>query len=67
MGIPEIEAKQYEGKIKGGNILMSVHIDDADQRTRAKKIMEAGGAVDVVVVGEHSIPSKQQGTAQPRR
>jgi hypothetical protein len=66
MGIPEMEAKQYEGKIKGGNILLSVHIDDGDQRARAKKILEAGGAVDVVTVGEQSISAKQQETAQPR-
>ncbi len=65
MGIPEIEAKQYEGKIKGGNILLSVHVDDGDQRAQVKKILEAGGAVDVVTVGEQSISSKQQETAQP--
>lgn len=60
MGIPEIEAKAYEGKVKGGNILLSVHVDDGDQRSRAKKILEAGGATDVSTVGEQSVPSKQQ-------
>jgi uncharacterized membrane protein len=58
MGIPEIEAKQYEGKIKGGNILLSVHIDDANERKRAKEILERHGAKDVVTVGEESVPSK---------
>src|SRR6201996_8582770 len=34
MGIPELEAKKYEGKIKGGNILVAVHTDSSEQRTR---------------------------------
>src|SRR6185295_19443066 len=42
MGIPELEAKQYEGKIRGGNILLSIHVDDAGERARAKKILERG-------------------------
>ena len=57
MGIPEIEAKQYEGKIKGGNILISAHIDDAEARKAAKKIFERHGATDIVTVGEESVPS----------
>src|SRR6187200_2590036 len=36
MGIPEYEAKRYEGKIKGGNILISVHSEDSEQTKRAK-------------------------------
>jgi hypothetical protein len=59
MGIPEVEARQYEGKIKGGNILLSVHVETSDERARAKKILERGGAVDVVTVGEESVPSNQ--------
>jgi hypothetical protein len=43
MGIPQYEAKRYEGKVKGGNILLSVHTEDSDERHRAKKILEAGG------------------------
>jgi len=35
MGIPEFEAKQYEEKIKDGNILMSVHTEDSKERERA--------------------------------
>jgi hypothetical protein len=61
MGIPEIEAKQYEGKIKGGNILLSVHVESSSESKRAKAILERGGAVDIVTVtvGEESVPSKQ--------
>jgi hypothetical protein len=57
MGIPEIEAKQYEGKIKGGNILLSVHVEDGEQRARAKRILETGKAVNIVTVGEQSVPA----------
>ena len=40
LGIPELEAKQYEGKIKGGNILISVHSENSDETKRAKDIFE---------------------------
>lgn len=59
MGIPEVEAKQYEGKIKGGNILLSVHIEDNEERARAKKVLEQGGATNVVTVGEEGVPHKK--------
>ena len=57
MGIPEIEAKQYEGKIAGGNILLSVHVDNDDQRATAKTILDAHGATDIVTVGEAHVPN----------
>lgn len=56
MGIPEIEAKQYEDKVKGGNILVSVHVDDATERSRAKEVLERCGATHVVVAGESHAP-----------
>jgi hypothetical protein len=59
MGIPEYEAKRYEGKVKDGNILLSVHTDDSNERDRAKKILEAGGAVDISYTGEASVPKEQ--------
>src|SRR5262245_10551385 len=52
MGVPEFEAKRYEGKIKGGNILISVHTDDGDERTRVKEIFERAGAEDIRTTGE---------------
>lgn len=52
MGIPEYEAKRYEGKIKDGNILISVHTDNSDQVDRAKRIFEASGATDISTTGE---------------
>jgi len=59
MGIPEMEAKQYEGKLKGGGILLSVHVDSSDEKTRAKKILEADGAKHVYATGEAKPPRKE--------
>ncbi len=56
LGIPEIEAKRYEGKLKGGGILLSVHVDTADEKTRAKKVLEADGAKNVYATGEAKAP-----------
>ena len=55
-GIPELEAKRYEGKVKGGNILLSVHADDGDEVSRAKKIFQKHGAEDIASTGEASVP-----------
>jgi hypothetical protein len=52
MGIPEYEAKQYEGKVKNGNILISVHTDDSKQRRKAKEIFERAHAEDISATGE---------------
>jgi hypothetical protein len=65
MGIPEYEAKRYEGKVKDGNILMSVHTEDANQRERAKEIFVKGGAEDISYTGEASV-SKDQKAADIR-
>ena len=52
MGMPEYEAKRYEGRIKSGGILISVHCDDSEWADRAKKILEATGAQDISSTGE---------------
>lgn len=56
LGIPEVEAKQYEGKVKDGNILLSVHTDDSDEVDRAKDIFKSAGAEDICTTGETSVP-----------
>jgi hypothetical protein len=56
LGIPELEAKRYEGKVKDGNILISVHTDNGDEITRAKDIFKAAGAEDICVTGESAPP-----------
>ena len=60
MGMPEYEAKRYEGKVKDGNILLSIHTEDSKERDRAKKILENGGAVDISYTGESSVPKEQR-------
>lgn len=52
LGIPEYEAKRYEGRIRGGGILLSVHCDDSDWAKRAANILRQTGAEDVGATGE---------------
>jgi len=54
MGIPEYEAKRYEGRVREGGILLSVHCDDSEWAKRAKKILENTGAEDIASTGEAS-------------
>jgi hypothetical protein len=55
MGIPEYEAKRYEGKIREGNILISVHAENSDEVSRAKDIFRKAGAEDIAYTGEESV------------
>jgi len=54
LGMPEYEAKRYEGRIKKGDILLSVHCDDSEWTKKAKEILERTGAEDVSSTGEAS-------------
>jgi len=54
MGIPEYEAKRYEGRVKSGNILLSVHCDSSDWVDKAKGILERTGAEDISSTKESS-------------
>jgi hypothetical protein len=54
LGIPEYEAKRYEGRIQKGGILLSVHCDTSDEIKRAKEIMKNTGAEDISSTGESS-------------
>jgi len=60
LGIPEIEAKRYEGKLKEGNILISVHTENSAEITRAKDIFAKAGAEDICVTGEASTPTPKE-------
>ena len=57
LGVPEIEAKRYEGKLKEGNILISVHTDNSQEITRAKDIFTNAGAHDICTTGESTTPN----------
>jgi hypothetical protein len=58
MGIPEFEAKRYEGMIKSGGILLSVHCDNADWRKKAKDILERNKLSDVSTADEAHADTK---------
>ena len=52
MGIPEYEAKRYEGRVKDGGFLLSVHSDSSDEAKRAKAILDQTGAQDIASSSE---------------
>jgi hypothetical protein len=66
MGIPEYEAKRYEGRIKEGGILLSVHCDSSDWTKRAKDILEQTGAQDIASTGEASADYAKSDRPMPR-
>jgi len=66
MGIPEFEAKRYEGRIKEGGVLLSVHCDTAEEITRAKDVLKRTGAEDISSSGEASV-GKDTASASTRR
>ena len=55
MGIPEYEAKRYEGRVKDGGTLLSVHCNSSDEVSRAKDILKSTGADDVSSAGEKAV------------
>jgi len=52
MGIPEYEATRYEGRVKSGGILLSVHADNSEWVSRGKKVLESTGAEDIASASE---------------
>lgn len=57
MGMPEIEARRYEESVREGNVLISLHAEDAEQAQHARDILEHGGAEDISMTGEASAKS----------
>jgi len=55
MGIPEYEAKRYEGKVKNGSALISVHSENSQETDRAKQIFDDEGAEDVSTKSEAAV------------
>jgi hypothetical protein len=62
MGIPEYEAKRYEGRVKDGGILLSVHCNSSEEVSRAKEVLKAAGGNDIASAGEKSVSSHTVGT-----
>ena len=55
MGMPEYEAKRYEGRVKDGGLLLSVHCDTSAEIDRAKDVLKRTGADDISSAGEKEI------------
>jgi hypothetical protein len=55
LGIPEYEAERYEGRLKEGGILLSVHCDDSHWMNRAKNILEQTGAEHVAATADKEL------------
>ena len=66
MGIPEYEAKRYEGRVKDGGILVSVHCESSEEVGRAKDILRAAGGEDVASAGEKGVSSHTDNTGYDR-
>jgi hypothetical protein len=62
MGIPEYEAKRYEGRVKDGGILVSVHCDSSEEVSRAKDVLKAAGGEDIASAGEKAVSSHTDNT-----
>jgi len=67
LGIPEYEAKRYEGRVKDGGILLSVHCATSEEITRAKKILKQTGADDIASAGEKDADEYAITTPRPTR
>ena len=66
MGIPEFEAKRYEGRVKSGGILFSVHCDNGEWASKAKEILKRAGGEDVSSSGEASADYAKSDRPEPR-
>jgi hypothetical protein len=52
LGIPEYEAKRYEGRVKDGGVLLSVHCETPGEILRAKEVLQSTGATDIASSSE---------------
>ena len=66
MGIPEYEAKRYEGRIRKGGYLLSVHCDDSDWASKAKDVLQRTGGEDIASCGEASADFARADKPAPR-
>jgi hypothetical protein len=64
MGIPQYEAKRYEGRLKKGGILLSAHCDTSEEIKQAKEIMERTGAEEISSAGAVSVDFEKSDTTR---
>jgi hypothetical protein len=65
MGIPEYEAKRYEGRVKEGGVLLSVHCNSSEEISRAKDLLKQTGAEDIASAGEAGVSKSDRDVSQP--
>ncbi len=61
IGFPEYEARRYEGRIKEGGTLVSVHVDNNEWKNKAEDIMEDCGVEDISSSSESTADYKDEG------
>lgn len=59
MGIPELEAKQYEGKLRNGNILLAAHVESPEEEARVKEVLRREAAHDIRSTSESVAPAAE--------
>ena len=67
LGIPEYEAKRYEGRLQKGGILVSVHCDTSEEINRAKEVLKHTGAEDISSTSESSVSRKSEDYTEAKR
>jgi hypothetical protein len=65
MGIPEYEAKRYEGRVKEGGVLLSVHCNSSEEISRAKDLLKQTGAEDIASAGEEGVSKDDRKASEP--
>lgn len=66
MGVPEYEAKRYEGRVKEGNILISVHAENPEEAKFAKEIFENANAQDIAVADEQAVKEAESPVSEKK-
>ena len=64
LGIPEYEAKRYEGRVNDGGILVSVHCESSEEISRAKDVLKAAGGEDISSSGEKAVSTHTDNTSE---
>lgn len=64
MGIPEYEAKRYEGRVNDGGVLVSVHCESSEEISRAKDVLKAAGGEDVASSGEKAVSTHTENASE---
>lgn len=62
MGIPEIEARHYDERVREGHVLITVHTEDMVERDRARAVFERHGAADIATGTGAGVSTTGRGT-----